>query len=90
MVAGAAHDRPGAHSHDGNVALFHVLAGVASILAGEAWPKAPADSFVRIPANVTHDFENRTDERVGLLNVFPPGGFEENRPAISAWFTGNA
>ena len=63
-----------------------MLSGVASILAGEDWLEAPAGSFVRIPATVMHDFENRTDERVGLLNVFLPGGFEENMPSIVKWF----
>ena len=80
---------PGAHSHADNVELFYVLAGVASILAGEEWLEAPAGSFVRIPATVLHDFENRTDARVGLLNVFLPGGFEENMPAIVKWFADN-
>ena len=80
---------PGAHSHADNVELFYVLAGVASILAGEEWLEAPAGSFVRIPSTVMHDFENRTGERVGLLNVFLPGGFEENMPAIVKWFADN-
>ena len=80
---------PGAHSHEDNVELFYVLSGVASILAGEDWLEAPAGSFVRIPATVMHDFENRTEERVGLLNVFLPGGFEENMPAIVKWFAEN-
>ena len=80
---------PGAHSHKQNVELFYVLSGVASILAGEDWLEAPAGSFVRIPATVMHDFENRTDERVGLLNVFRPGGFEENMPSIAKWFADN-
>ncbi len=80
---------PGAHSHADNIELFYVLAGTASILAGEEWLEAPVGSFVRIPADVTHDFENRTDERVGLLDVFLPGGFEENMPAIVKWFAEN-
>ena len=80
---------PGAHSHTDNTELFYVLSGTASILAGEDWLEAPAGSFVRIPANVTHDFENRTDERVGLLNVFLPGGFEQNMPDIVKWFAEN-
>ncbi|WP_421592482.1 cupin domain-containing protein [Shinella sp. M27] len=80
---------PGAHSHEENVELFYVLSGVASILAGEDWLEAPAGSFVRIPATVMHEFENRTDERVGLLNIFLPGGFEENMPAIAKWFPDN-
>ncbi|MCJ8051825.1 cupin domain-containing protein [Shinella curvata] len=80
---------PGAHSHEENVELFYVLSGVASILTGEDWLEAPAGSFVRIPATVMHDFENRTEERVGLLNVFLPGGFEENMPSIVKWFADN-
>ena len=80
---------PGAHSHDENVELFYVIAGVASILTGAEWLEAPAGSFIRIPAGVLHDFENRTDQRVGLLNVFLPGGFEENMPAVSKWFAEN-
>ena len=80
---------PGAHAHDGNIELFYVIEGVASILARAEWLEAPAGSFIRIPAGVMHDFENRTDQRVGLLNVFLPGGFEENMPAISKWFAEN-
>ncbi len=80
---------PGAHAHDKNIELFYVIEGVASILAGAEWLEAPAGSFIRIPAGVMHDFENRTDQRVGLLNVFLPGGFEENMPAISKWFAEN-
>ena len=75
--------------HTDNIELFYVIAGTASILAGEDWLEAPAGSFVRIPASVMHDFENRTDARVGLLNVFLPGGFEENMPAIVRWFADN-
>jgi mannose-6-phosphate isomerase-like protein (cupin superfamily) len=80
---------PGAHAHDGNIELFYVIEGIASILAGVEWLEAPTGSFIRIPAGVMHDFENRTDQRVGLLNVFLPGGFEENMPAVSKWFAEN-
>jgi hypothetical protein len=44
---------------------------------------------MRIPAGITHDFENRTDQRMGLLNVFIPGGFERKMPAIVDWFAHN-
>ena len=80
---------PGAHAHDENIELFYVIEGVASILAGAEWLEAPAGSFIRIPAGVLHDFENRTDARVGLLNVFQPSGFEENMPEIVKWFADN-
>lgn len=47
---------------------------------------ATTGTFLRIPAGVTHDFENRTRSRAGVLNVFIPGGFEANMPAIVEWF----
>ena len=82
-------DGPGAHSHASNDELFYVIEGVASILAGEDWIEAPAGTFLRIPATVIHDFANRSEARVGLFNVFLPGGFERNMPSIVQWFTDN-
>lgn len=82
-------DGPGAHSHEHNDEIFYVIEGVASMLTGDHWRDAPAGTFLRIPATVTHDFRNRTDARVGLLNVFIPGGFEQNMPAIVDWFREN-
>jgi hypothetical protein len=32
------------------------------------------------------DFENRTRQRAGVLNVFSPGGFEAEMPGIVEWF----
>ncbi len=53
---------------------------------GNEWITASRGTFFRIPAGVTHDFENRSGERAGLLNLFIPGGFEQNMPAIVDWF----
>jgi len=80
---------PGAHKHEANDEIFYVLEGVASMLLGDEWVEAPKGSFVRIPAGVMHDFENRTDGRIGLLNVFMPGGFEPMMPMIVKWFNEN-
>ncbi len=77
---------PGPHSHEDNVELFYVVHGTMSFLAGERWLDAPAGSFLRIPAGVTHDFENRGAERAGVLNVFLPGGFEAMMPTIIGFF----
>lgn len=79
----------GAHSHDANEEIFYVLEGTASFLVGDAWRVLEKGSFLRIPAGVTHDFENRTDAQVGLLNVFMPGGFEQAMPGIVKWFADN-
>ena len=80
---------PGAHLHEANDEIFYVVEGTASILAGETWLEAPKGTFLRIPAGTMHDFENRTAGRIGLLNVFIPGGFERNMPAIVDWFRNN-
>jgi hypothetical protein len=39
-----------------------------------------------VPAGVTHDFENRSTDRAGALNLFMPGGFEVMMPAIVDYF----
>jgi mannose-6-phosphate isomerase-like protein (cupin superfamily) len=77
---------PGPHSHEDNVELFYVIEGTMSFLAGDRWVDAPAGSFLRIPAGVTHDFANRSTERAGVLNVFLPGGFEARMPEIVDYF----
>jgi uncharacterized glyoxalase superfamily protein PhnB/quercetin dioxygenase-like cupin family protein len=75
---------PGPHSHEANEELFYVVEGTMSFLVGADWVEAPRGSFLRIPAGITHDFENRSDARAGVLNVFIPGGFEPHMPRIVA------
>jgi len=77
---------PGSHQHDGNDELFFVMEGTASFQVGEQWIDATQGTFLRIPAGTAHDFANRTDQRTGILNVYIPGGFERDMPAIVEWF----
>ena len=77
---------PGAHSHDANEELFYVVEGTMTFLVGDQWIDAAAGTFLRIPAGVTHDFENRTPNPAGVLNVFIPGGFEADMPEIVEWY----
>lgn len=77
----------GAHSHETNDEIFHVLEGMPEILLGETWRMFEAGAFVRIPAMVVHDFRNPGNEAVRLLNFFIPGGFEREMPKIVAWFS---
>jgi mannose-6-phosphate isomerase-like protein (cupin superfamily) len=81
---------PGPHSHEDNVELFYVIEGTMRFLAGDRWLDAPAGSFLRVPAGVAHDFENRGTARAGVLNVFLPGGFERLMPEIVAYFAEQA
>jgi mannose-6-phosphate isomerase-like protein (cupin superfamily) len=76
---------PGAHSHAEDD-LFYVIEGTMSILLGDRWIDAPKGAFVLAPAGMTHDFENRSDRRAGVLNLSVPGGFESSMPGIAKWF----
>lgn len=75
---------PGAHAHEEDD-LFYVIEGTMSILVGDRWIDAPRGSFVLVPGGVTHDFENRTDARAGVLNFYT-GVFEPDMSGIAAWF----
>lgn len=76
---------PGTHQHPDDD-VFFVLAGTMSVMVDGEWHEAPAGSFVLVPGDTPHDFENRGDERAGMLNVSAPGGFEQNMPGIAEWF----
>jgi mannose-6-phosphate isomerase-like protein (cupin superfamily) len=76
---------PGAHSHPEDD-VFFVIEGTMSFLMGDEWLDAPKGSFVLVPRGVTHDFENRSDARAGVLNLSIPGNFEQHMPGIAGWF----
>ena len=80
---------PGAHLHEVNEEIFYVLEGSARFLVGTEWRTLEKGSFLRIPAGSMHDFENRSEAPVGLLNFFMPGGFEQFMPSIVKWFEDN-
>ncbi|HEV2611434.1 MAG TPA: cupin domain-containing protein [Noviherbaspirillum sp.] len=79
---------PGAHSHDEDD-VFYVLEGTMSFFVDGAWIDCPKGSFVLAPAGATHDFQNRTGARAGVLNISTPGGFEDNMGMIVEWFAKN-
>ncbi|GJM44889.1 MAG: cupin [Gemmatimonadota bacterium] len=79
---------PGAHAHEEDD-VFYVLEGTMSVLVGDRWVDAARGSFVLLPGGTTHDFENRTSERAGVLNFSTPGDFEKHMPAIADWFEKN-
>jgi mannose-6-phosphate isomerase-like protein (cupin superfamily) len=76
---------PGPHSHPSDD-TFYVLEGRMSVLVGDRWVDATEGSFVLVPGGVTHDFQNRSDARAGMLNFGAPGTFEEHMPGIVEWF----
>jgi mannose-6-phosphate isomerase-like protein (cupin superfamily) len=78
---------PGPHSHEEDD-IFFVIEGTMSILIDKEWTDAPVGSFVLVPGGTTHDFENRSDARAGVLN-FTNGEFESAMPGIAEWFAEN-
>ena len=60
-----------------------------SFLVNGSWVDCPEGSFVLAPAGTTHDFQNRTTARAGVLNISAPGGFEKNMGMIVDWFAKN-
>ncbi len=76
---------PGAHTHEKDD-TFYVIEGTMSFLMGDRWIDAPKGSFILVPGGMTHDFENRSSSRAGVLNFSVPGGFEQEMPSIAAWF----
>ncbi|MAZ02130.1 MAG: cupin [Sneathiella sp.] len=80
---------PGPHSHENEDDIFFVLEGTVTFILDGEEIEAPKGSFLRVPVGVTHDFANRTAARAGFLNIFIPGGFERDMPAIVQWFADN-
>ncbi len=76
---------PGAHAHLEDD-VFYVIEGTMSFLVNDAWIDAARGSFVLVPGGATHDFENRSDARAGVLNLSIPGGFEQHMAGIVEWF----
>ncbi len=76
---------PGVHEHEEDD-VFFVLEGTMSFFVGGAWIDAPKGSLVIAPGGTPHDFENRTSERAGALNMAVPGDFEPHMEGIASWF----
>ena len=55
---------------------YYVVEGTLTFRIGEETIEAPAGSFVHIPKGVVHTHWNGTSERVRLLGVPTPAGFE--------------
>lgn len=81
---------PGPHAHAREDDVFYVLDGVITFWLDGERIDAPAGSFLRVPTGVTHDFANLGTVPARFLNIFIPGGFERDMPAIVDWFAKNA
>lgn len=77
---------PGGHVHEANDDVFYVLEGeVTFVVDGEEHVVGPG-GYVQASAGVRHDFRNDTDAPVRFLNLYVPGGFEDEMGPIVAWY----
>jgi mannose-6-phosphate isomerase-like protein (cupin superfamily) len=75
---------PGPHDHDANEELFLVTEGTMSFLVEDRWIDAPAGTFIRIPAGVTHDFENCSSEPATAVQRIHPRRVRSTLPGVVA------
>ena len=73
---------PDPHVHENNNELIYVIQGPVSVLIEENWKELETGGLVVIPAGVRHTFANKSDQRVGLLNIFLDGTYEAMMPHI--------
>lgn len=74
------HQHPEAH-------LFYVIEGCLAVyMNGRGWLEAEQGSYIYIPGDTEHGFENRSDARVGFISINTPGGFEKSMPGIVKYF----
>lgn len=77
------HKHPEAH-------LFYVIDGTLSVyIKGKDWFKADKGSYIYIPGNTEHGFENTDLDKVGFISINTPGGFEKMAPQIAEYFVAN-
>lgn len=81
----------GPHIHKHSEAhLFYVIEGrLAVYLQDRNWFDAEKGSYIYIPGETEHGFENRSNERVGFISINTPGGFEQSIPGIVDYFEEN-
>ena len=81
----------GPHIHKHSEAhLFYVLEGnLAIYIEDREWFEAEKGSYIYIPGETEHGFENRNNTKVGFISINTPGGFEGAMSHIVNYFEGS-
>ena len=75
---------PAMHVHHDAEEAFYVLDGEITIRMGADSIQAIAGSFVLIPRETPHTFDNASDHPSRMLTIFSPPGFEQFFPQVAA------
>ena len=79
-----AENGPPMHVHHDAEEAFYVLDGEITIRIGTETIQANAGSFVLIPRETPHTFDNASDHPSRMLTIFSPPGFEQFFPQVAA------
>lgn len=80
---------PPVHKHQESH-LFYILTGSLTVyLQGSGWIEAAQGSYIYVPSDIEHGFENRNNSKVGFISFNTPGGFERNMTSITEYFANN-
>lgn len=74
---------PNQHSH-GEDHIFYVIEGILSVVIDDEHSDAPSGTYILIPGDTPHSFENQQSIRSGFISFNVPGGFEKSVPAIAS------
>ncbi len=76
---------PGEHQHPEDH-IFYILQGVLTLVTAGERSDVSRGSYVVIPGQTPHDFENRGQSECGFISINAPGGFESMLPGLVNWF----
>ncbi len=80
---------PHFHKH-AEAHLFYVIEGLLSVyLKGKGWFDSEQGSYLYIPGETEHGFQNSSESKVGFISINTPGGFEQRIPNIVDYFEEN-
>ena len=72
---------PGTHAHDREDDSFYILEGELTFTVDAEDVLAGPGTFVLVPPGVPHDFANRGDTVVRMINIHAPSGFDRRLEA---------
>ncbi len=75
---------PPMHVHHDAEEAFYVLDGEITIRIGTDSIQAIAGSFILIPRETPHTFDNASEHPSRMLTIFSPPGFEQFFPQVAA------
>ena len=78
---------PAPHVHENNDELIYVLQGTVSVLINEEWKDLEKGGLVIIPAGTPHTFANKSNQRMGILNIVIDSAYEAMMPHIAKLFS---